>query len=87
MSYFLADAAGYLGDLGSATLWWRFRQWAEALHDPLVDDFLNNGFTQKPRQFARALQRKTAEDEAIDSVRAELIKWARKADEILILTG
>lgn len=84
MSFYLADANGYIRDIASIGGWRGFIEWAP--DDGPIRDFIEQGETHDPESLATALSMEQADRLATDSIRRDLIEAARAADEILILS-
>jgi hypothetical protein len=84
MGYYVADANGVLGDLASGGGLKAFSEWAPK-HGP-VRNFLRDGTTIRPVDLAAALEAEKADDPKVDATRRELAAFARRAEELLILS-
>lgn len=84
MSYYCADADGYIGDIASGGGLHAFVAWAPETGP--IGEFLETGWTDDPKALAAALEKEKASDPKVDGTRALLAEYARKADEVLILS-
>ena len=84
MGFYVADAAGLMGSIASLGGWRNFREWAPK--DGPVGEFLNEGVAYEPAKLAEALAAVSSDRPGTESIRRSLIAYAKRADEILILT-
>jgi hypothetical protein len=84
MGYYVADANGVLGDLASGGGLKAFSEWAPS-YGP-IRNFLRDGTTIRPVDLAVALESEKADDPKVDATRRELAAFARRAEELLILS-
>lgn len=89
MSYYAADATGYLGDLASTGGWRALRAWAEERGAPVVREFAAAGFTEDPAALAayvRDLGPEDLDDEEVAGILGDLAAYAERAEEILTVS-
>lgn len=86
MSYVAADENGYLDDVASNSGLAAFRAAVEPLNDPSINDLLTDGFTEDPRGLAQALGKVTFDDPSAESVRAQILACAQRAEGALIVS-
>ena len=85
MSYYCADSRGYMGDVASINGWRGFREWGQGLAGE-IGRFIRDGETERPQQLADELAFHRVANESVDSIRTTLITYARKAEDVLILS-
>src|SRR5262245_20848736 len=86
MGYTAADERGYLADVASNSGYAAFIRAVEPLKLPPVMDLLDDGWTEDPRGLAQALARVTFDNASAESVRAEIVAAASKAEGALIIS-
>lgn len=79
MSLYLADARGFVGDLGSATGYCSFLDWGLALREAALTKFLRRGETKDLGGLIEVLARVKAPDKWDEEVRRAVLKAAKKA--------
>ena len=84
MSYYVADAAGYLADIASIGGWQAFRAWSKT-QEPAIRQFVERGMTEQPLALQIALQKAVSTRE-VQSIVNDLITQCGRAEEILILS-
>lgn len=88
--YFDASARGYLAPGPSATGQWALREYLLShggARFPRILDYLEHGYTDFPRQLAADLSRiPLPESEPLAGRLKDLIRAARRADAVLILS-
>lgn len=84
MSYYAADANGYLDDVASVGGMRDFRNWAKT-QEPVIRQFVERGSTEQITELADALEAAKAEG-SVASTRNNLVEQARKAQEVFILS-
>ena len=85
MTYFAADAKGYVGDIGTTSGWIAFAAWARKQGGEIAI-LGEDGQTLHPRQLAKELRTAKTDNESDEEVRVALLDAATEADEILIVT-
>lgn len=87
MTYFVADADGFVGDLASGGGLHVLYRWMERQLEPLIRELLEKGSTSRPGETAEALERAAGnrKGEAQDSAR-RLARLLRRCEEIGIIT-
>lgn len=82
VSYYLHDANGYVADGPSVR---GLEDFAKRVSDPVVNAFLDHGYTKDIPSLIRALER-TSLTASTETSRLALLSAARKAQDVLILT-
>jgi hypothetical protein len=86
MSYFLADANGYIDDFGSGAQVERFSIWANT-QELIIKSFSDNGQTEQPLILAQALARAPKPfNKVVWAMREELIEKCKQATGTLVIS-
>ena len=84
MSYYAADANGYVGDVASNGGWADFTKWARTQNDPTLTKLADEGWAEAPALLTALAAHKATG--TVDSTRLGLITLARKAEDILLVS-
>ena len=84
MSYYAADANGYVGDVASNGGWADFTAWARKQKDATLTQLADEGYADAPALLTALAAHKATG--TVEQTRLGLITLARKADEVLIIS-